>query len=249
MAGGADQLLLKALGVGVSQLLGLEVDAGAVHVNPAVRSLEGGAVALDAPVALRPGVVVEERLARRLAVVLAVGHADKLHREAASVGVVDIPYGRRVAGALRQPEIPAALDRDGAGGQLRGSPEGDVQRMNAPARDESERVVRVEPPGLQRRVGAAAVQGVRSERRGAEPQVVIQLGRRRHLEARASRGAARGPDVDVLKLADPPVAHELRSEPEVLRRSLLGAELEDALLAVDRGERLPLLRVRPKRLL
>ncbi len=235
MVAAAGELNGELLGLEVEEGFGLQVDAAAVDVGPAVGAFERGAMGGDAPVALSPGVPVQPGFAGGGIAVAAVGDAHELEGEAAGEAVIDFPDGGGVADAVGESEVAASLDGDGALHEVAGAPEGDIDGVDAPAGDEAEGVIGDEPPRFLGSVVAAAVLGMGLEGGGAEPEVVIESWWGWGDSAGAARGAAGCPDVDVLEGAEGTVAGEFAGEAEEAAGALLGAELEDPLAALDRG--------------
>ena len=93
--------------------------------------------------------------------------------------------------------------------------------------------------------------GVRRDRGGAEPEVVIEALRHRLWRRVPAAGSVGGHDVDGLDLADVPVADQFAGETAMrAERTLLRAVLEDRSILVDRGaQSLVLLDAQAQRLL
>ena len=151
----------------------MEVDAGAIDVHPAVGAFERRAVVGDAAVALLPFVGVGPDVALRRISVGPVGCALEAHRDPAAELHIDVPRCGRIARALGM-ECSPAFQFHRPAEQIAATPDGDVHRMNAPAGDEAERVLRYVPPRLRGSLCLAKVLRVRPEGRRAEPHVVIQ---------------------------------------------------------------------------
>src|SRR5689334_3714822 len=171
----ADQLDLEIIGIFVDQVFRLEVNSFAIDVNPAVAALKGGAMAGDTVVSLLPFMLLRPGVARGAALVCAIGHADKLHRHSVGELQVDVPNGGCVADSFAV-ERTAAFHLKGSGKEIC-APDGDIDVMNAPTGDETKRIIGFKPPGLFSPVSRTKVLGVGFERSGAEPHVVVQLGR------------------------------------------------------------------------
>src|ERR1039457_4334773 len=112
--------------------------------------------------------------------------------------------------------------------QVTAAPDRDVQRMNAPAGDETDGKVANIPPGLCRARPADQVLRMGPQGCGAKPSFIIQARRDGDDLGGAARGAGGRPDVDVFELADEAVADQRAGEPEDARGALLSAELKDA---------------------
>src|SRR6516225_6464414 len=112
MAWAVDQADFEARRINVDQVFRLQVDAGAIHVNPSVAALKRGAMRLNTTVPGFPFVVIHPWVARWRVLVMAVGNADKLHRNPAAKSEIDFPRRRRVTGALQVAKIGATFDFD-----------------------------------------------------------------------------------------------------------------------------------------
>ncbi len=127
-------------------------------------------------------------------------------------------------------------DLDGAGVLGPHRPVGAVEVVGAPAGDHPGPELLAAQPArpVVALLRVDALLGVVDVRRRAEPRLVVQVLRHRHLGLLVARGVAGEADRHRLQLPDPPVAHELRRVAELRRRALLAADLEDAPRPVDR---------------
>lgn len=103
--------------------------------------------------------------------------------------------------------------------------------MDAPTGDEAESVVVGEPPGFA--VLGAFHGGVGGEGCGAEPGVVVDGGGWLCWFCAATGLAGAAPDVDVFECSNFSATDELASLPELASGSLLGSELEYAVVGLE----------------
>ena len=141
---------------------------------------------------------------------------------------VDVPQA-----LLRELGLAPDLDRPRVLGVHR--PVRGVEVVRAPARDHAGTELLAAQPAraVVALLGVDALLGVVDVRRRAEPRLVIQVLRHRHLRLVVARRVAGQADVHRLQLADAAVADELGRVAELRRRTLLAADLEDAAAALD----------------
>ena len=173
VVGALGELHLERLFFEVDQVLGLEVDTAAVNVDPAFSALEGRAVVADPAVALLPFGLMCPEVAPRRGCIRPIGRALETQGHPAAEFHVHVPGRGRVARPLGM-ECSPPFHFHRPAQQIAAAPDGDVHRVNAPAGDESERILRVVPPSLLCAGRLAQILHQRPEGRRSEPHVVIQ---------------------------------------------------------------------------
>ena len=197
----------------LQQFLRMSIYAGAVHVHPSICAFEGRAVAGCSPVAFLP--------------LVRIGITCEIHRHAAFVFAGDFPVHCRVCYSFGRPDA-FAFNLHRAGHFFTAAPQRDIQRMNTPAGDETESIIRNEPPQTVR----AAVLRIRRKRCRPKPHLVIEPFRHGHRGRVAALAAAGRPYVNSVQFAEPAVQRKLAGETEIAAGTLLCAELENSAVSV-----------------
>ena len=96
------QLDLEGFSFLVDKAFRLQIDPGAVDMDPAVGALKGSPVSFDAAVTLLPFVGLGPGITSRSVLIAAIRHANKFHRDVVGEFHVHIPDRRRVAGTFAE---------------------------------------------------------------------------------------------------------------------------------------------------
>ena len=152
----------------------------------------------------------------------------ELELHAVAVAASNVPVRDRAEEALGR-DRARALDLDGHGLLEVPAPDRDIERMGAPAAEETDGVV-VHVP---RSPARAAILRVGRDAGRSQPPVVVQIVWNGNLRRRSARPAGRGVHFDLLQVADPPVDRQFARVPQVRAGPLLRAVLEHIAIPLD----------------